>query len=59
MGSLDTLAPVAESRNVTSGRRDALVLAVVRPSRFVGYRCLTIGAGLMRQLTDEPAVVPA
>jgi predicted ester cyclase len=29
----------------------------VEEGRFVGYWCLTNVAGLMRQLTDEPAVV--
>ena len=31
----------------------------IRDDRFVGYWCLTNVAGLMRQLTDEPAVVNA
>ena len=31
----------------------------ISEGRFVGYWCLTNVAGLMRQLTDEPAVVNA
>ena len=31
----------------------------IADGKFVGYWCLTNVAGLMRQLTDEPAAVPA